>query len=741
MNIRVRSDSKSNENIFKLLLQLYYTADKCRTADNPNSETGKEIAELTKLLCSLLTSVPDDNKFVKVLFKVIHCLLSLNLYKDAADVCYYLQPGNLYNPQDDTMNILTKVLSLWHTSAKNIYLIFTNESLNTENYNILKSIIKYEIKMTQILYKNYTNQLIGTINKHLDKIISIDKENKYFDDFYKHMLEYLKKTQLYLDKNEKYVIYCHILRIICHVIYRTIDLTNIGCTVKIFNEFSSYFNTVLAEDQECYQCFQQFQRFCTTFLVPMENLVHNGAKNMQDVVSCQLNIVQKYGETECLKWNALFIGEIVERMFKYWEICIETDKHVLKQLLDTDILLETMNLFLHIDTNKFYTKQVSVECKWCLDKTCTVKRDLYNSLIMKYKCISLLCKYQVKNMPKKMCVLARETLEQSVKWIICEVKESKCKRWMRLWNTCRTLIFNTSILSEHVYEESIRLYSFLCVSISQFQKIESNTEDFENIIPLALYNLSVLHYKNGMYEEAITPSALNALLTYDQSNTKAFLVWTTIKKNVSKKTAQLTILDCLKNDEDKIKNEIGLSIDISKYDLIKLCSHEAKSLLEKSIPFTNGVSAILDKLRKLKPSNCQYAHVIQLLGYYLLGFEHDSSILTYHEQIISNLKQDKSNPVALLCLEANLYFFTFVEELHTMNKQTQVEMENTKFALYAPKLPDLVETKSPNIVPAYTMINVKKASSLMLSLQECLKKWKKLFKYNIVSCERIFIIC
>jgi len=742
MNIRARPDNKSNENIFKLLLPLHHIADKCRTADNPNCETGKEIAELTKLLCSLLTNVPDGNKFAKVLFKIVHCLLSLNLYKDAADVCCYLQPGKLYNPQDNTMNLLTKVLSLWHISAKNLYLTFTTESFNIENYNSLKSFIKYEIKMTQIAYKNYTNQLIDAISKHLDKIISVDKENKYFDDFYKYILEYLKKTQLHLDKDEKYVIYCHILRIICHVICRTINVTNIECTVKIFNEFFSYFNTVLADDQECYECFEQFQRFCTTFLVPMENLVCNGAKNIQDIVSCQLNIMKKYGETECLKWNALFIGEIVEPMFKYWEVCIETDKHVLKQLLDTGILLETMNLFLHIDTNKFYTKQVSVECKWCLNKTvCTVKRDLYNSIIMKYKCASLLCKYHVKDMPKKMCILARATLEQNVKWITHEVEESKCKRWMHLWNICRTLIYNMSRLSEHVYEETIRLYSFLCRSIFQFQKIESNAEDLENIIPLAVYNLSALHIKNGMYKEAITASALNALLTYDQSNKKAFHVWTIIKKNVSEKIAQLTILDCLKNDEAKIKNEIGLSIDISKYDLIKLCSYEAKSLLEKSIPFTNGVSAILDKLRKLKPSNCQYAHVIQLLGYYLLGFEHDSSILTYHEQIISDLKQDKSNSVALLCLEANLNFFTFVEELHMMNKQTRVEMENTKFALYAPELPELVETKSPNIVPAYTMINVKKASSLMLSLQECLKKWKQLFKYNIVSYERVFSIC
>lgn len=743
MNIHcLLSDSKLDENIFKLLLCLCRTADKYRTADKTNCKTRKDIAELTKLLCSLLTNVPDGNKFVKILFKIIHCLISVNLYEDAAEICCYLEPGNLYGPKEDTMILLTKVLSLWHVSANDIYFAFKNESLSAENYNSLKSIVKYEIKMTQIAYENYTKQLLVGISTHLDKMATVDKGNKYFDDFCKHILECLEETQLYLDKDEKYVIYCHILRIISHVICRTIDMTSIGCTVKLFHELYSYFNFLLAEDEECCECFQQLHKFCTTLLVPIESLVSHSAKKMQDINFYQLNIAQKYGYTGGLKWNALIIAEIVEPMFKYWEMCIESDGHVLKQLLDTGILLEIMNLILQIDSDEFYNKQVSIECKWCQNKMCTVKRELYNAIIMKYKCVSLLCKYHVKDMPQEVCDVARKTLEQNVKWITCEMEKCKCKRWTHLWTICRTLIYNMSILSEHIYKESARLYSFLCVSIFQFQKIDTNSEDIKNIIPFALHKLSAIHYNNGMYREAMTASALHALLTYDQSNMKAFVIWTSIKKHASEEIKQLTMLDCLKTDRKKIKSEIGLSIDLSKYDLIKLCSYEAKSLLERRISFTNGVSAVLDKLEELKPSTCQCAHVVQLLGYYLLGLEHDSSILKYHEQVISDLKQDRQlNSVALLCLEANLNFFIFVEELRAMNKQTQMEMENTKFALYAPKIPELAEIKSPNIVPAYTMINVKKASSLILSLQNYLKTWKQLLKYNIVSYYKRNILC
>ncbi|KYM77943.1 hypothetical protein ALC53_11631 [Atta colombica] len=229
-------------------------------------------------------------------------------------------------------------------------------------------------------------------------------------------------------------------------------------------------------------------------------------------------------------------------------------------------------------------------------------------------------------------------------------------------------------------------------------------------------------------QKAMTVCALNALLTYNQSNTKAFRTWINIKKNASEEIANLTMLDCLTNDKDKIKNELGFSLNISKYDCTELCLNEIKNLLEEQITFTNGVAAVLEKLRKLQPSN-QYAHTVQLLGYYFLGFtSHDSSILKYHEQAICDLKQDKSNSVAILCLEANLSLFMFVEELHIMNKQTRMEMESTKFALCAPKLRELAETNSPNVVPAYTMINVKKDTNLMLCLQKCVQKWKQLFK-------------
>lgn len=732
-SIRVRPDSKLNDGIFRLLLHLCRMADKC---DKQNCDIGKDIAKLAKLLCSLLIDVPDDNNFVKALFKITRCLISFNLHEDAAEICCYLQPGNLYNPQGNTMNLLLKVLSLWRVLVNNVYLSLINESLNTENYNKLKSVIKYEMKVIRIAYKNYTKHWIVEISKHLDRMLAFDEKKTYFDDFCKYILEYLAGVQLYLDKDEKYIIYCHILHIVCHVICRRVNTIGIESTTKTLDELSSYFETLLAEDEECCQCFRQFQSLCTTLLVPMENLVSDTAKNIQNIY-CNLNNAQKYGY-DGLKCNALSIAELMEPMFTYWEKCVESDKHMLDRLLDTGMLLEIMNLFMHINTDEFYSKEVSIKCKWCLGKLCTVKRDLYNAIVMKCRCISLVCKFPVKTLPAEMCALARKILEQNVKSIIHEMKECECKRWTQSWNTCRNAIYNVGVLSEHVYEESVQLFSFLCTCIFQLEGIETssidleNPKNFENVISFALHRLSVVHYNKNMYRKAMTVCALNALLTCNQSNTKAFQMWVNIKKNAPEEIANLTMLECLANDKDEIKSELGFSIDTSKYDLTALCVREARNLLKEQITFTNGVAAVLKKLRKSQPSD-QYAHTVQLLGYYLLGFKYDSSILKYNEQAICDLKQDKSNSVAVLCLEANLSLFMFVEELYIMNKQTRIEMENTKFALCAPKSRELAETKSPNVVPAYTMINVKKDTNLMLCLQKCLKKWKQLFKCYFVS--------
>lgn len=737
-NIHTWPDDKLNKIIFKLLVNLCHTAEGC---DSQSYATAHQIVLLTKLLCSLLIQVPNGNNdnFIKILFKIIRYLTSLKMYQEAVEICCYLEAGKfVHSKYHGTVELLNKVIYLWHVLVNNILVAFAKESSNTEHYTNLKTLIRYEMKVIQTIYRyNYTKDMVANMSTYLGRIAKIDhKSKKYYNDFCQFVMEYLNETELSLEnednEDEKYVIYYHILRIMCHIIHMTVNITDVSC-VETFDTLFGSFNLFLARDKECHLCFQQFRSLCITLLTPIKDVATDSAKSiyLQNVISCNSNIAKKYGYRG-VKQNALVIEEIVEPMFTYWEKYIEADTTVLKKLVDTGILKEITNLFTNTNVDEFYLTQVSKECKWCPAKMCTIKRDLYNIIIIKSKFIGLLCKPYITAMSEKTEILdcAAEILEQNITSVTNEIRECKCKRWIQLWNICYSLVYNMGILSDHVYKKSVHLFSmlFTCIFQSDFKYLE-NSKD----VSLALYQFSLVHYNYRVYREAMTVCALNALLSYNQPDTKAFYIWTKIKHHVPEDVAKLTILECLRNDKDKIKDEIGFTIDTSKCDLVKLCSREANNLLESKIAFANGVSSVLEELKKLKPSNCEYARVIQLLGYYLLGFEHDSSVLRYCKEAISTFKQDKSISMSVFCLQANLNFFTFVDELHAMKKQTHAEMETTKFALVAPKLPEISETKSPNVVPAYSMINVKKDSNLMSSLQKCLKKWKQLFKCGIVS--------
>ncbi|XP_011883835.1 PREDICTED: uncharacterized protein LOC105570963, partial [Vollenhovia emeryi] len=161
-------------------------------------------------------------------------------------------------------------------------------------------------------------------------------------------------------------------------------------------ELLSYFETLLAEDEECRQCFRQFRSLCTT----LNSFSVDGG-------CCQ---------RQCQK-------------------------------------------------DEFYSTHVSVKCKSCLGKLCTVKRDLYNAVVMKCRFVSLVCKFPVKTLPAKACAVTRKIMKQNVEWVICEMKESECKYWRQSWNTCRNLTYNVGAYCLNMCTRKVCVYclfTFLC---------------------------------------------------------------------------------------------------------------------------------------------------------------------------------------------------------------------------------------------------------------------------------------
>lgn len=721
-------NEKTNKHIFKLLLILSHTADKC---DKQNYSFGKKIYRLTHTLCSILSIIPDSNKFVSSLFHIVRCLLVMHMYDEAFEVCSYLKGETLIYLREDVSDLLGKVACLWHNAAKDTFIVLQN-NLNINHYYKLKEIIRYELDMIQIAHESYTKHLLIKISSHLDKIAAINKKlSTCFKDFCAFVIEYLYQTKLILNSGERYIIPRYMVQIITRIICENMNEECLISITKDLNTVSDHFKNVLLEDEECYQSLKEIESLYRIFMKPVECLGETDAKSIQKFCSNYKEITKKYGYTGITKWAIHSILQILESLFTtYWDKCMKTGR---KMFLESGVLLETMNL---IDCITIcFIKQTLDKCNNCRDNECMVKIDIYNPVVIRIRCLTLINKLSKNDLSRDICVLVVRFLEQNVAHI-CEMMEFKCKCWTDLWCTCSALIYNLGIMSECYYKESVSMYSLLYTSIMHFEGIQAKSQyiKLKNPICSTLHRLSILHYSNGMYKEAMITSALNGLLSYNDVDSKAFRMWANIKYKSTTSNEVImdtTMLSCLKANEAKLM-ELGLSVELSQYDLVEMCLREAKGLQEAKVNLSSAIQKVLSEMTALKASSIQYARAVQMLAYHLLHFDHDEDILDYLKQAISNLKRVEMNN-SVLCLQANLEFYIFVNQLRNMCKKTETEMENTKFALYAPKVSEIGEEETHNVIPTYSMINIKEDSRIMMHLQTPLKKWNKYFHQNIVS--------
>ncbi|XP_078039274.1 uncharacterized protein LOC144471269 [Augochlora pura] len=717
--------NNTSKYVFKLLLHLSHTADKCC---KQNCAIGMQIYRLTCLLCQNLIKIPDNNKFVCSLYHIVRCLLTVNMYKEAYNVCCFVNTEALCSNDLSVSNILLKIDNLWHNSVNDAVKLLERNILNIKYYYELQEIIKLELKIIQIVHQNYTRHLLGEINSHLDKIAVISKKSDIgFMEFCVFASEYLRQIKLYLKEDDKHVITRHMILIISRIVCENVNEQNLNLVINTLDNLSTHFKMVLKEDKECYECYKVFESFCLATVKPNNCFVKDNANSINDCCYNYERIAKKYHYLGCIKWVTFGIVQVLESLFLYWEACIKVGN---KSFLEKGILLEIMKLI--VGTSKYFMQQTSNKCKTCQNKECMVRSDMYNVVVIKARCVNLISKLFAVDLSEDVYNLAYNFLEQNIAHIY-EMKQSNCMSWSMLWSTNGALIYNVGIMAGSFYKESVSLLSLLCSSIKEFEGIQEKSKyiSLQNPMCTTLHRLSSLHFNHGMYREAMTASALNALLSYNDPESKAFRMWTNIKHKsiTNKKIMDMTIIACLKSDGSIIE-QLGLSIKLSQYDLIEICLREARNLQEAKVNLSGAICKVLDEMLVLKATPINYARVVQMLVYHLLHFDYNENTLNYLKQAISNLKQIKSSNY-VLCLQANLEFYIFVARLHVANKKTEIEMENTTFALYAPKLSEIGENDTRDVVPAYTMINVKEDSKMMMYLETALKKWNKCVKQNI----------
>ncbi|KAG7207104.1 hypothetical protein KM043_000981 [Ampulex compressa] len=719
----VESDTKVNKGIFKLLLYLAHTADKC---DKERHFTGKKIYELCFTFCSVLTRVPDDIKFISSLFHIIRCLLAMHMYQEAFEVSTFLRSTNVNRLDVNVSDILLKISYLWQHAANDAFVCVEKNSIASSK---LETIMNFDLEVLRIVHKNYSKHFFTRISTYLDKMDRRDQGSFILSNkFCENIIERLRRAKVSLDVDAKYVIYRHMVHIVSRMTCQRIEGGRVEMEAPILTDAWNYFKNILAEDQECYECFKRFENVCGTLIKPLEHLTKHDSRDISDNIDGYFEIARKHGYSGAIKWTVLSTAQILEPLLAYWETSSKAGN---KRFLDNGILLATMNAVSLIGI--FFMKQVSEKCKSCYKESCTVRRDMYNAVVIKTRCVNLVSKLSQEDLSRDVCVLARKFLEQNIASIY-EMKERDCKSWTSLWASCGTLIYNLGLISGNYYEEAKALFSLLFTCIIQFEGLNAVHRwiNLPNPGCMALHRLSGVHYERSMYREAMTASALNGLLSYGDQNSKAFRMWANIKHKCAsnKEIAELTMLRCLKADKSRIE-ELGLRLNMADYDLVELCLRETKGLQEAKVNLSSPIKEVLVDSERLDAAPVQQARMVQLLGHHLLSFEDESEILEILKRTISRLKQTECESAARRCLEANLEFYIFVDRSRLIGKETRLEMKKTKFALCAPRFSENGENESQSVVPAYSMINIKEDCRLMERLESSLRMWETCFRTSI----------
>ncbi|XP_015172528.1 PREDICTED: uncharacterized protein LOC107064394 [Polistes dominula] len=699
----------SNKDVFKLILHLAHAANNC---DKQKYKDGKDIGNLAFLLCSNLSTIPDNERFISSLYHIIRCLLRMNLYKEAENLSLHLIQDNVECTENKTNEIFRQLTYLWHESAEKELINFQEKPNHREHYDRYKNAIKYELLITKKSYKNHARHVITKLCIYLRKLIAMKNISiKYINDFIKYIIDE-DYEHMSIDQNDKHKIYSSILSIIAKLICT--NYNNDGDDKKflmdILKDERNYFKNMIFDD--CYQSFVHFKNTCITLLQPDEELTESVSKNIEKLTNQYIDIVQRCGYTDTVTITASFFVEIFQYVFLYWENNVTLGK---MQFLKSNILYETMKLIDQI--SKTLLKTVMENCI-CSNNKCTIKIDLYNHIILKA-------------LSENILQFINKFMEENI-FYLKTLKESHCKHWTTLWSLCGRLLYNMGSTFESFYDTSTFFISLLCSSIIYFEGMhcEHSHLKIQNPLCVALYKLSNIHYKKCMYREAMTVSALHGLLSYTDKNSKAFKVWTSIKYKMAQTSSNfvnMSMISCLQNDR-KIIEDIGIHIDLSKYDLIELCLTEAIALKNVKVNLIEAFHSLLNELHILKANIIQRTYLIQLFGYHLLHIQENytSDIFT---NTLSELELLKDKSINILCLKANLLFFIYVNELRISNECTRIEMNNAEFALKAPKLSD---NQGTYVIPAYSKINIKEDLRLMELLEKSLKTWDEI-EPNIID--------
>ncbi|KAK0096376.1 hypothetical protein PV326_005650 [Microctonus aethiopoides] len=707
-----------NMGMYKLLLYLCNTAQQC---DKTNTSDGVNISDIACAICSKLTSIPDVLKFFSGIYHIVCRLNDMKLYKNAMKVGDFLVPGSLFcgtsNKFDD---MYAKFSSLWYRTIDKLFCTF--QKFDEENFKLIMMLINYELKFQALAVRDGSKYFLNKIAVYNEKIVSFGQQ-QFNCKFRNAMMDCIAHTKVSLGDQNKFQTYRCALRILNDVIIGKTNLDDIESLNKRVAQFFLLFKSCMKENKECYDCFIIYEKLCQILIRDADAFTSNHFQSIQIYKNSMNTMIKTYGYENAIKWNSYSIMQISEVLITFWEKFNEKNnkKHV------SDEFVINITEFLNYQSNIFQNFHLS-EC-YCHQNDCRMTVDIYNALTIKLRALKIIAR-SINNLPMTFINPAIEIAEECVEFIY-KLEAANCKRWRKLWLLVGSFTHNIAVHYEKIkYDESIRLYTLLATATIKLNAFdaESSFVEFDNPLSASLHRLSNTHYAHGKYNDAMITCALNAYIGYKNEKCRAFRFWTSIKYKYPL-SHDTTIINCLKSNR-KIAEKFDIDIDLINCDFVTICEREIIHLHEADINLSSSIMNVLDFMDTIDVTPLIYAQCVQRLGYHMLDFQSDISIEKYINKALFNLKQDIKYTRDHELLKGHLKFYKLIEELKEMHKTTEAEMQNTKFRLYATNNSNSNIDPTNNIVPAYSLINIKTAANIVEKLEKVLNIWKKCYESN-----------
>ncbi|XP_012258426.2 uncharacterized protein LOC105687380 [Athalia rosae] len=726
-------DPKLNKIVFKAIICLSHSADRAQPSD---TQMGKMIFIVSDAMCKFFTEIPDLMKYFSCIYHIVKNLIAMKLFNEAMKITEWSFPGSLVNNLSAShWDMYPKIASLWHTAVCELIDESRVEFITENEWITILKLISSEFRILEVVANTHGQYVICRTLKYLTKLYppSIKIVQKAEFNHCNIIKAFLSRIDILLHEEKKYAYYHDALRFVNSATVTNVKSLAIENALAVFVDSCLIVEMIFSSDVELSRSILLYRNMGIMLLKPVDSTKKIPHWKFEQIQAETLSLLSIFPNGQGVTWNMRMIGYVMQNLFLHWEQCVSMQN---SKFLEHGVL-EGMLRFIKLMFSVL-NSACTEGCEMCRKNGCTMKKALLTTTIVSSRCIQVVGKISADDSMKKILPLIHNLLEETVAAIF-EMKKAGCQQWLSLWNNCAVNIYNLGVTCHKVfYEETAFIFSLLCTCIVRFEGINpvNSALTFKNPLPCILHRLTSVHFNHGYFREAMTPCALNGLLSYQDTDSKAFRTWTNIKQACvgTEEIMKMTMLCCLKEDQDAI-SEIGVDIKFADYNLREVCLQELLGLQEARCDLSTAMYSVLDKLQMESSGTIEYVQGVQLLSYHLLRHESGrENFPKYLRRANKILAEKKVTADLQLWSEAGLNFCAFVTDLQEIVEQTKVEMETAKFSLRAAKsVSHEGQPKNEVVIPAFTKINVTQDDKLFKNLERALSKWSHCIDANQIS--------